>query len=396
MPLYTDEELYAEMPLSPNTLYQEQFSKLFDTYKSMQEDKENISFEEVRELVEIARLTIPVVDLREEFTKTIGMDNLATKQQFISMMRTLISSNSLTTPRDGGSEETPESRPITAASQLGGRESADFQEKCLIEVKREKYLEEYNRYIRDHPLLHQVLFDFLNTALIYQPEDVYAFANDYFSKLSQVGKQRTKPKKVIVFSGAVASTTNFAYKVQSTFPHDVERAVGYTTRAKRSEEIEGIHHFFVPSADMMKQMMKEHTFYEVVQIGNEYFGNAKSEIDSILEKDKVCLVFANLKGVQQLQMNFKDAGVQAAFVYIKPTSTTKFESSVNKLQNEETHLDYTSNRISMIEEELKQDLGSLFNLVFEMDDELMTEADIPLEYDMPEALYNYIYNFISK
>ncbi|EFC44985.1 predicted protein, partial [Naegleria gruberi] len=110
-------------------------------------------------------------------------------------------------------------------------------------------------------------------------------------------------------------------KVQSTFPHDIERAVSYTTRKPRSDEVEGVHHFFVPSNETMKEMMKDHMFYEIVQIGNDYYGNAKSEIDSILEKDKVCLVFANLKGVQQLQMIFKEQNINTATVYVKPVTT---------------------------------------------------------------------------
>ncbi|KAG2377608.1 hypothetical protein C9374_009124 [Naegleria lovaniensis] len=378
----TEHEEDMERPLSPELLYREQFEKMFDTYKSLQEEREMINFEEVRELLQLSNLSISAASIKEVFDQKIGIENKATREQFVSIMRELISTVS-NSPRQVLKHASPNSSSI------------DFQEKCMIEVKKEKYLQEHNRYIRDHPLLHQILFDFMNTTLIYQPDDVYSFAKEYFTKLAKVETKSNKPKKVLVFSGAVTSASNFAIKIQATFPHDVERAVGYTTRKPRVDEIEGIHHFFVPSNDEMKQLMKENYFYEIVQIGNDYYGNAKSEIDSILEKDKVCIIFANLKGVQQLKMIFSEAQISSYCIYIKPVSMNSFENALNKISDDE-NLDYAKNRVAMIEDELRQDLSSNYNLVYEMNDELMPEAEIPLEYEMPDDLYKSIYSFITS
>lgn len=382
---FNDED-QMERPLSPETLYREQFEKMFDTYKSMQQDKETINFEEVRELLQLSNLSIPVAAIKEEYDRRIGIENKATREQFVSIMRELISTVSI------------QSSPTVtkASSSTTPRSNIDFQERCMMEVKKEKYLQEHNQYIRDHPLLHQILFDFLNTTLIYQPEDVFSFAREYFSKLAKVETKSNHAKKVLVFSGAVVSANNFALKLQATFPHDVERAVGYTTRKPRIDEIEGIHHFFVPSHDEMKQLMKENYFYEIVQIGNDYYGNAKSEIDSILEKDKVCIVFANLKGVQQLKMILSENQINSCFFYIKPISMSSFENALSKIPTDDENLDFAKNRVLMIEDELRQDLSSVYNVVYEMNDELMSDAEIPLEYEMPDDLYKLIFSFISS
>ena len=372
-----------EEPLSPNTLYREQLGSMFDTYKSMQEQKETITLEEIREVIQLSNLNISIVDFTEAYKMKIGMDRSATREEFISILKDILSP-----PSDA------DSNPKTASPRINS--SLDFQEKCIMDVKREKHLTEHKRYIRDHPLLHQILFDFLNTTLIYQPDDVFSFASEYFEKLSAVSRKIKSNKKVLIVSGAVVSSSNFAFKVQSTFPHDIERAVSYTTRKPRSDEVEGVHHFFVPSNETMKEMMKDHMFYEIVQIGNDYYGNAKSEIDSILEKDKVCLVFANLKGVQQLQMIFKEQNINTATVYVKPVTTAKYSTSITKLSNEEMSFDYCSNRVAMIEEEIKQDLYSFYDFVIAFDDIYMPESEIPLEYEMPNNLYNFIYKFISN
>ncbi|KAL9648154.1 hypothetical protein ABK040_007518 [Willaertia magna] len=365
---------------SPTTLFNEVLANVFDVYKAQKEDKENISLGEAKEILHVSGLKIDELELETEYDKEIGRDNLANKEQFITVMKALI--------RNQKDEQLDEE-----LRKRRENKTLDFQQQAMLEVKREKYIQTFNRYNRDHPLLHQILFDFLTTVLVYKPNNVFTFAQEYFTNLAKVQQKKKGRRKLLVFSGAILSSSNFAFKVISTFPQDVERAVSHTTREKRPEEIEGIHHFFVPSHDLMKHMMKESHFYEIVQIGNDYYGNSKGEIDSILEKEKVCIAFANLKGVQQLKLNLKETDIDVSCVYIKPTSTETFEITLQKvLENEEK----LNDRRELIVEESKQQLSEFYDLVLDLDDQIMSEEDIPLEYEMPQTLYEFIFNFISK
>src|SRR5689334_10533797 len=108
-----------EAPLSPNTLYREQLGSMLDTYKSMQEDKETISFEEIREVIQLSNMIVPMENLMEVYSNSIGLDNNATREEFIAMLKDIMRSTQSTTP----------SREGTPSTRI--KSSIDFQEKCL-------------------------------------------------------------------------------------------------------------------------------------------------------------------------------------------------------------------------------------------------------------------------
>ena len=102
---------------------------------------------------------------------------------------------------------------------------------------------------------------------------------------------------IILSSPSGAGKTTLTKKIQQKY-QSFKISVSHTTRAPRSNEIDGVDYFFVPKKEFEK-LIKEKKFYEHADIFNNYYGTLKKHVDdSILKND---LIFdIDWQGTKQL------------------------------------------------------------------------------------------------
>ena len=102
---------------------------------------------------------------------------------------------------------------------------------------------------------------------------------------------------IILSSPSGVGKTTLTKKIQQKY-QSFKISVSHTTRAPRSNEIDGVDYFFVPKKEFEK-LIKEKKFYEHADIFNNYYGTLKKHVDdSILKND---LIFdIDWQGTKQL------------------------------------------------------------------------------------------------
>ncbi|CAD7923871.1 unnamed protein product [Amoebophrya sp. A120] len=63
---------------------------------------------------------------------------------------------------------------------------------AYVKVREGALKEEYYKYVDTHPELQQVLTDFLTALVVHAPEDVYAFAAQYFAPFKDLDDDESK------------------------------------------------------------------------------------------------------------------------------------------------------------------------------------------------------------
>lgn len=71
------------------------------------------------------------------------------------------------------------------AGNMAGALELDLAQQEQLELREEELREEHFKFIDEHPELRQVLNDFLSSVLLHRPDDVFAFAREYFMAFKQ-------------------------------------------------------------------------------------------------------------------------------------------------------------------------------------------------------------------
>jgi guanylate kinase len=93
---------------------------------------------------------------------------------------------------------------------------------------------------------------------------------------------------------------------------NVEFSVSYTTRRKRSAEIEGKDYYFV-SEEKFKGMIQEKKFVEWAIVHGNYYGTAKNELEKKATEGDL-LLDIDVQGAEQIRERHKEA----VFIFILP------------------------------------------------------------------------------
>ena len=93
---------------------------------------------------------------------------------------------------------------------------------------------------------------------------------------------------------------------------NVEFSVSYTTRQKRSTEIEGKDYYFV-SEDKFKRMIQEEKFVEWAIVHGNYYGTSKDELER-KTKEGDLLLDIDVQGAEQIRKGLKET----IFIFILP------------------------------------------------------------------------------
>ena len=84
---------------------------------------------------------------------------------------------------------------------------------------------------------------------------------------------------------------------------DIEWSVSYTTRVKRSIEIDGEDYKFI-SLDQFESLIKSNDFAEWEKVHGHYYGTLKSSLNKAINSKKIILLELDVKGSMALKKKY--------------------------------------------------------------------------------------------
>ena len=93
---------------------------------------------------------------------------------------------------------------------------------------------------------------------------------------------------VILSSPSGVGKTTLTKKIQQKY-HSFKISVSHTTRAARSNEVNGVDYYFVSQLEFEK-LIKEKKFYEYAKIFENFYGTLKENVDKTITKNALFLI----------------------------------------------------------------------------------------------------------
>jgi guanylate kinase len=150
---------------------------------------------------------------------------------------------------------------------------------------------------------------------------------------------------VILSSPSGVGKTTLTKKIQQKY-QSFKISVSHTTRASRSNEIDGVDYYFV-SYDEFKKSIKDNKFYEYAKIFENYYGTLKKNVDETIVKNDI-IFDIDWQGTKQLS-KFKSLNLIKIFLI-----TSNKEELKNRLitRNQNT-ADEVDKRFKSFDEDIK-------------------------------------------
>jgi guanylate kinase len=105
---------------------------------------------------------------------------------------------------------------------------------------------------------------------------------------------------VILSSPSGVGKTTLTKKIQQKYS-SFKISVSHTTRAARSNEVDGVDYYFVDNEEFQK-LIKEKKFYEYAKIFENYYGTLKENVDNNIKKNDI-LFDIDWQGTKQLSQH---------------------------------------------------------------------------------------------
>ena len=150
---------------------------------------------------------------------------------------------------------------------------------------------------------------------------------------------------VILSSPSGVGKTTISKKIEQKY-QSFKISVSHTTRAPRSNEIDGVDYHFI-SNEKFKQLIKEKKFYEYAKIFENYYGTLKKNVDETIKKNDL-LFDIDWQGTKQLS-KFKN--LKLIKIYLITDSKEELKSRlIKRNQNSKAEIE---KRFNSFDEDIK-------------------------------------------
>jgi len=191
--------------------------------------------------------------------------------------------------------------------------------------------------------MQHIMHDFMASVLIHKPDDVFSFTNTYFTAMARpttanlIEKEKAMKESIrhfIVISGAYwlcqpqQGSQYVAQSLKELFPEVLERALTYTTRPARKNEVHGVHHYFISKEEFSLWESNMDALHD--EFGYRY-GLATADVNNVWKQNMIAFSFVNGRGALTLQENFTTKGSKCFIIYVKPPSDVEsFSKSIHE------------------------------------------------------------------
>tara|TARA_B100000989_G_scaffold290760_1_gene264317 strand:- start:1093 stop:1683 length:591 start_codon:yes stop_codon:yes gene_type:complete len=150
---------------------------------------------------------------------------------------------------------------------------------------------------------------------------------------------------VILSSPSGVGKTTLTKKIQQKY-RSFKISVSHTTRAARSNEVEGVDYFFVNHSQFEK-LIKEKKFYEYAKIFDNYYGTLKSNVDRNIKNNDI-LFDIDWQGTKQLS---KHSNLNLLKIYLITENKEELKKRlIKRNQNSNKEIDL---RFKSFDEDIK-------------------------------------------
>ena len=150
---------------------------------------------------------------------------------------------------------------------------------------------------------------------------------------------------IILSSPSGVGKTTLTKKLQQKY-RNLKISVSHTTRAPRSNEVDGVDYNFV-SHKKFEELIKKQMFYEYAKIFDNYYGTLKNYVDETIKKNDI-IFDIDWQGTKQLS-KFKNLNLIK--IYLITTSKEELKKRlIKRNQNTVTEIE---NRFNAFDEDIK-------------------------------------------
>lgn len=147
-------------------------------------------------------------------------------------------------------------------------------------------------------------------------------------------KKENKHLLVIVVGGSGTGKTTVAQELVNK--GIFEKAITYTTRKPRVNEINNVHYMFLDNKEQLEEINKKG---ELIESPNEFGGNWYGCPISSVYKNKPVIVVLEFKGLKQaVELLNKDPNLIVATVFLEPLSEDEIRKRIIDRGSEEEEL----------------------------------------------------------
>jgi guanylate kinase len=151
---------------------------------------------------------------------------------------------------------------------------------------------------------------------------------------------------LILSSPSGAGKTTLAKKIEHS-DKNFKISVSYTTRAPRTNEVDGVDYNFV-SIKKFQELASQNKFLEQAKVFGNYYATLKGPIEDNLAKGNDYLFDIDWQGTEQVK---KIMPFDIVSVFILPPSISDLESRLKK--REEQNKELINQRMKMAKDEIK-------------------------------------------
>ena len=176
--------------------------------------------------------------------------------------------------------------------------------------------------------------------------------------LRNISKLFSKKLDVLVIVGpSGVGKGTIIKKLSEDYPKSFGFSISHTTRAPRSNEIDGIHYHFATKEWIVSEIQKGN-FLESATVHGNIYGTRKSALEEVTKQNKICILDIDLQGAENVYKLNLDLKVR--FMFIKPPSledlrerlternTEKPEEVERRMKNSASEMDILDNRLYSI------------------------------------------------
>ncbi|MFN3551167.1 MAG: guanylate kinase [Endomicrobiia bacterium] len=159
-------------------------------------------------------------------------------------------------------------------------------------------------------------------------------------------KSKIKKGKVIVISAPSGAGKTTVCKELLKRNKDIVFSVSYTTREKRSCEVDGKDYYFV-SEKKFFQMVKQNKFIEWAKVHNHFYGTPKDFVIKTINSSKNILLDIDVQGGKNIRKIFPEG----IFIFILPPSVEALKKRI--ISRGEDDVNEINTRLENVDKELK-------------------------------------------
>lgn len=197
--------------------------------------------------------------------------------------------------------------------------SLSFQQVSELNSRKDVIKEEHVSYIEEHPELKHLMSDFMSQVLLVKPDDVEAFAKDYFAGyLPSDGTPAHAPLILCGPSGVGKGT--LLNRLRQEYGHAIALSVSHTTRDPRDGEKDGFHYHFTDHESMQADI-EQGRFIEFAHVHGNIYGTSVQSVKDVSSTGKICILEIDIQGVKTV----KKTTLKPFCVYVAPPSPEALE-----------------------------------------------------------------------